>query len=124
VISIEGLEDFSERLKRFDLEEAEAEAMARAARDVETSIHAAIVELASEESAGLPQHARVLSTTISSQLAPKRAVIGSTHPLAVDQEFGTPNYPPNPLLTAVAQQLAPNIAERIGKTFVRLLSGE
>jgi HK97 gp10 family phage protein len=64
-----------------------------------------------------------LRASISHQVAPGEAVIGSTSKIAAYQELGTSTIPPRPFLGPAAMHNEKRIVEQLGATFVNGLAG-
>ena len=122
MISIDGLQAVADRLSRFDVGRTQADALERAARDIE-----AVVDVLARPSADVGVtcgHGRstAASVGVSHRIDGHSAVIGATGPMAVTRELGTAARPPDPFLSVAARQSGPAIAERIGQMFARLMS--
>ena len=123
MISIDGLYVFAERLSRLNVRRTEADVLEEAARDLELSVKAIVSSL--DPGSGLTQHRRTAATSLT---VPRRSdehsvTIGAIGSRMVTREPGSAKRHPNAILSAVARQSGPAIAERIGQIFAELLSG-
>ena len=122
MISIEGLQSVADRLSRLDVASTQADALERAARDIE-----AIVNVLARPSADVGAtcgHGRstAASVGVSHHIDGHSAVIGATGRMAVTRELGTAARPPDPFLSVAARLSGPAITERIGQMFAQLMS--
>jgi hypothetical protein len=122
VISIKGLRAVADRLSRVDVGRTQADALERAARDIE-----AVVDVLARPSADVGAtcgdgRSTAASAGVSHRIDGHSAVIGAAGPMAVTRELGTAARPPDPFLSVAARQSGPVIAERIGQMFARLMS--
>lgn len=60
-----------------------------------------------------------MRASISAEATPTMLLIGSTDPVAVDQELGTKRIPPRPFLAPTLYQIYPLIRERLSKGLLK-----
>lgn len=97
-------------IKSIELQ-AELEA---AAAQLETSIKQSLSHPPGSADHSVPWlRTGVLRASISHETDGKNAVVGSSDPVAVDQELGTRSIPPRPFLAPIAAREAPKIIEDI-----------
>lgn len=122
MISIDGLQAVADRLSRLEVGRTQADALERAACDIE-----AVVDVLARPPAGVGatcEHGRstAASVGVSHRIDENSAVIGAAGSMAVTRELGTAARPPDPFLGVAARRSGPAIAERIGQVFARLMS--
>jgi hypothetical protein len=122
VISIDGLQTFVDRLSRLDVGRAEADALERAARDLEASVNAIASIQSGEASTKQTGRKTGASVALSCRISDHSVVIGAADSAAITREVGCAANLPDPILSRVARQSGQAIAERIGQTFVQLVS--
>jgi hypothetical protein len=122
VISINGLQAVADRLSRLDVDRTQADALERAARDIETVVDVLVRPSADVGATCGDGRSTEASVGVSHRIDGHSAVIGTTGPMAVTRELGTAARPPDPFLSVAARQSGPVIAERIGQMFAQLMS--
>lgn len=114
MIKILGLQALSDRFGRLDLNAVQQAALETVARRTQEAVQ----ETLSVPSGGDHQapwlQTGVLRDSIGHHSNNSAAVIGSSNPVAIDQELGTDNIPPRPFLSPTATALAPGIALEVG----------
>jgi hypothetical protein len=122
VILIDGLQAVADRLSRLDVGRTQADALERAARDIEAVVD--VLARPPGDAGATCGHGRstAASVGVSHRIDGHSAVIGATGSMAVTRELGTAARPPDPFLSVAARQSGPAIAERIGQMFARLMS--
>ena len=104
---------------RAALAELDTDSVARAALSSGASMIADVVRESLNHSPG-SDHATpwrqtgTLHDSIGVTAMDDRAVVGSSDPVAVDQELGTRTDPPRPFLAPAAAEAAPALAETVG----------
>lgn len=105
----------SRRALRSILESMEMKpALERAASELERTVKEALSHPAGSNDHTTPWlRTGALRASISHQTSANEAVIGSSEPIAVDQELGTRGIPPRPFLATSAAERAPDVASAI-----------
>lgn len=102
MIVVTGLTDALRRLERIDMGRARHAALEQAAVRIEVAVQQALSRLPGEDHAAPWLRTGELRASITHETTEDAAVIGSTDPVAVDQELGTRTIPPRPFLAPIA----------------------
>ncbi len=113
MISIEGLHALSEALARLNLAGTQRGALGRAASQLEASVRQLLSHRPGEDHSTPWFRTGDLHDSIGHDGDDTRVVVGSTDPVAVDQELGTRFVPPRPFLAAAAAVEAEDIAQAV-----------
>ncbi|MBV8613726.1 MAG: hypothetical protein JOY66_08120 [Acetobacteraceae bacterium] len=116
--ALKGLAEASRALDRLDLAPLGRDALGQAADTLAGAVRQALSHAPGEDHATPWLRTGKLRASITCEATDTVAVIGSSDPVAVDQELGTSAIPPRPFLATVAAAeadgIARGVADRIG----------
>ena len=102
------------RLGRLDLAGVQRDALAECAERLKDDVRQALSQAPGAEHDAPWLETGALRDSIGAGVEDAEAVVGSSDPVAADQEFGTRAAPPRPFLAPQAVRAAPEFAAKIG----------
>ncbi|MEO8716064.1 MAG: hypothetical protein ABI369_13725 [Acetobacteraceae bacterium] len=111
-----GLAEALHRIDCLDIREARRTALEQAAARIEAAVKLSLSHRPGEDHASPWLRMGELRGGIAHQSDDDAAVIGSSDPIAIYQELGTPSVPPRPFLSSTAAAEAEGIVHEIADT--------
>jgi phage gpG-like protein len=121
MIGIDGLHDFLEALTKIDLAPIQQAALGAEAAHLARSVKDGLSARPGANHSMPWVQTGQLRDSIVTMATARDAVVGSTDPVAVEQEFGTRAAPPRPFLAPVGSAQGHRTAHNIAETIVAAL---
>ncbi len=121
MISIQGLQAFSDALAHLDLAATQRRGLEQVAAQLEASVKQLLSRRPGEDHSAPWYRTGTLHDSIGHQAGDDGAVVGSTDPVAVYQELGTRFDPPRPFLARVASAEAEDCANGLADAVAEAL---
>ena len=115
------IRDAADRLGGLDIQAVEQAAVAAAAIRLRDDIRDSLSHAPGSDHTTPWRQTGTLHDSIARSIDGLTAVIGSTDPVAIDQELGTRTIPPRPFLAPAAARLGPSLARDIADATARAL---
>lgn len=118
MIRVDGLDGLAKRLTRLDLAGTERSALEHAAVVLQNAVRQRLSYTPGQSHDAPWLHSGTLRDSITHGINETEAVVGSTDPIAADQECGTRTDPPRPFLAPVAAAEAAGLAAGIAAAVI------